>query len=158
MDLPEDTHLHCRARLQLDDFLPYLINRVGVALVSRFTEQALAQHELTIDMWRVLAALSDNGRQRQVDLAGMTSIEASTISRMVTRLVRRRLVSRSRSHTNGREVVVELTARGNAIVNRLIPVALSLERSAISTMGAGDLARTKRVLRRMHANLTEPNA
>jgi DNA-binding MarR family transcriptional regulator len=55
-------------------------------------------------------------------------------------------------------VVVELTARGNAIVNRLIPVALSLERSAISTMSARDLARIKRVLRRMHANLTEPNA
>ena len=158
MDPPQDTHLPCRARLQLDDFLPYLINRVGIALVSRFTEQALAPHQLTIDMWRVLAALSDNGRQRQVDLAGMTSIEASTISRMVTRLVRRRLVSRSRSHTNGREVVVELTVRGNAIVNRLIPVALSLERSAIAGMGARDLPRLKRALRRMHANLTEPEA
>jgi MarR family transcriptional regulator, organic hydroperoxide resistance regulator len=142
-----------RAQLHLDDFLPYLINRVGVALVARFTELALAQHQLSIDMWRVLAALSDNGR-RQVDLAGMTSIDASTISRMVTRLAHKRLVKRSRSRTNGREVVVELTVRGKALVDQLIPVALSVESLAASAMRARDLARIKWLLRRMYANLT----
>lgn len=155
MDLPENTPLPRRTRLQLDDFLPYLINRVGVALVAHFSARALARHQLTIDMWRVLAALSDNGRQRQVDLAGMTSIEASTMSRLVTRLVRGELVSRSRSPMNGREVVVELTARGKALVNRLIPVALSVESSAIAAIRGRDLARIKLLLRRMYANLTQ---
>jgi DNA-binding MarR family transcriptional regulator len=154
MDFSNNTHVHRRARLQLDDFLPYLINRVGVALVARFTERALARHQVTIDMWRVLAALSDDGSQRQVDLAGMTSIEASTISRLVTRLVHRELVNRSRSRTNGREVVVELTARGKALVNQLIPVALAVESSAIGAVGAKDLARIKQVLHSMYANLT----
>lgn len=154
MNSPKNIHSHRRTRLQLDDFLPYLINRVGVALVTRFTEQALARHQVTIDMWRVLAALSVNGRQRQVDLAGMTSIDSSTISRMVTRLVHRELVNRSRSSTNGREVVVELTAPGKALVNQLVPVALSVESSAIGAMGARDLARIKEVLRHMYANLT----
>lgn len=154
MDFPNNTHVHRRARLQLDDFLPYLINRVGVALVARFTERALARHQVTIDTWRVLAALSDNGSQRQVDLAGMTSIEASTISRLVTRLVHRELVNRSRSRTNGREVVVELTARGKTLVNQLIPVALAVESSAIGAVGARDLARIKQVLNSMYANLT----
>ena len=154
MDFSNNTHVHRRARLQLDDFLPYLINRVGVALVARFTERALARHRVTIDMWRVLAALSDDGSQRQVDLAGMTSIEASTISRLVTRLVHRELVNRSRSRTNGREVVVELTARGKALVNQLIPVALAVESSAIGAVGAKDLARIKQVLNSMYANLT----
>src|SRR5262245_45044807 len=106
MDTPNDTRLHRRSRLQLDDFLPYLINRVGVALVAHFTEQALARHQMTIDMWRVLAALSDKGRQRQVDLAGMTSIEASSLSRMVTRRTHRGVGNRRRCHKNGREVVV----------------------------------------------------
>lgn len=143
-----------RTGLQLDDFLPYLINRVGVALVARFTDQALVQHQMTIDMWRVLAALSDNGGQRQVDLAGMTSIDASTVSRIVTRLVRKELVSRSRSCANGREVVVELTAGGKALVNQLMPAALSVESSATGAIGARDLARIKLLLHRMYANLT----
>lgn len=155
MNFSKKPRLHPQGRLQLDDFLPYLINRVGVALVAHFSERALARHQLTIDMWRVLAALADNGRQRQVDLAGLTSIDASTISRMVTRLVHRGLVKRSRSRTNGREVVVELTARGTALVNRLIPVALSVESLAIGAVGARDLARIKQVLHRMYANLAK---
>jgi DNA-binding MarR family transcriptional regulator len=152
MDLRKNADMRRRAWLQLDDFLPYLINRVGVALVARFTELALARHQLSIDMWRVLAALSDDGR-RQVDLAGMTSIDASTISRMVTRLVHKGLVKRRRSRTNGREVVVELTGSGKVLVDQLIPVALSVEGLAVSTMRARDLVRIKWLLRRMYANL-----
>jgi DNA-binding MarR family transcriptional regulator len=155
MGFSKTSRLRRRTGLALDDFLPYLINRVGVALVARFTDRALAQHQMTIDMWRVLAALSDNGGQRQVDLAGMTSIDSSTVSRIVTRLVRRELVSRSRSRANGREVVVELTRRGKALVEQLMPAALSVESAATGAMGARDLARIKRLLRRMYANLTQ---
>ena len=86
-----------RNKLDLPDYLPYLVNRVGAALVARFTADALAQHGLTIAMWRVLAALSDNGAQRQVDLAGLTSIDVSTLSRLVSRLIAMGLVTRLRS-------------------------------------------------------------
>ena len=155
MNFSKNVRLHRQVRLQLDDFVPYLINRVGVALVAHFTERALARHQVTIDMWRLLAALADNGGQRQIDLASMTSIEPSTLSRMVTRLVHRGLVNRSRSRNSGREVVVALTARGKALVNQLIPVALSVESLAIGAVGVRDLARMKQVLHRMYANLTQ---
>jgi DNA-binding MarR family transcriptional regulator len=156
MNLRKNADMRRRAPLQLDDYLPYLINRVGAALVARFTELALAHHQLSIDMWRVLAVLSDDSRRRQVDLAGMTSMDASTISRMVTRLLHKGLVKRSRSRTNGREVVVQLTVHGKTLVDQLIPVALSVERSAISAMRARDLAQVKWLLRRMYANLVGP--
>ena len=101
-----------RSHLNLSEYLPYLINRVGFALVERFSEDALADRGLTIAMWRVLAALSNNGALRQIDLSNLTSIEVSTLSRLVTRLVRMGLVTRTRNSTNSREVAVELTAKG----------------------------------------------
>jgi MarR family transcriptional regulator, organic hydroperoxide resistance regulator len=139
--------------LKLDDYLPYLVNRIGAALVERFTGAALARHGLTIDMWRVLAALSNAGSSRQVDLAGMTSIETSTVSRLVTKLVRMGLVTRSRSRTSNREVVVQLSARGQTLVRRLVPVALDLERLASSGMSASEMSAVKRTLRYVYANL-----
>ena len=142
-----------RTRLNLPDYLPYLVNRVGAALVARFTADALAQHDLTIAMWRVLAALSDNGAQRQVDLAGLTSIDVSTLSRLVSRLIAMRLATRVRSARSNREVVVRLTTPGDALVARLIPVARALERRAITGLPKGDLAAAKAALRRMYANL-----
>lgn len=145
-----------RPHLRLDDYLPYLINRVGSALVLRFTAEALVQHRLSIGMWRVLAVLSDNGAQRQVDLADMTSIDASTLSRLVTRIVRLGLVRRDRSRTNSREVLVQLTPKGRALVDRLIPVARELERVAAAGISEEELAVVRSVLRRMYANLEGP--
>ena len=142
-----------RPHLDLGSYMPYLINRVGFALVASFTGTALVRNELSIAMWRVLAALSNNGEQRQIDLAAMTSIDASTLSRLVTRLVRRGLVSRSRSQRSSREVVVGLTPKGRALVRRLIPVAKDLERTAIAGLSGRELAVVKRALRQMYKNM-----
>jgi DNA-binding MarR family transcriptional regulator len=142
-----------RPHLDLANYLPYLINRVGFALVTSFTADALKANGLSIDMWRVLAALSNNsGGQRQVDLSGMTSIDASTMSRLVSRLVRVGLVTRSRSETSNREVVVALSGKGRALVQRLIPIAQALERKASAGLSAKELVVVKRLLSRMHQN------
>jgi MarR family transcriptional regulator, organic hydroperoxide resistance regulator len=144
-----------RAPLDLGNYLPYLVNRVGFALVESFTAEALKDNGLSIDMWRVLAALSNNSGQRQVDLAGMTSIDASTMSRLVSRLVRMGLVTRSRSQTSSREVVVALSGKGRALVQRLIPIAHALERKAGAGLSAKELAVVKRLLSRMYGNFAK---
>jgi len=144
-------------KLNLPDYLPYLVNRVGAALVARFTADALEEHGLTIAMWRVLVALSDRGVQRQVDIAGLTSIDVSTLSRLVSRLIAMGLVTRLRSAKSSREVVVRLTAQGEALVGTLIPVARALEKSAIAGLPKGELAAAKTALRRIYANLSFPS-
>jgi DNA-binding MarR family transcriptional regulator len=101
----------------------------------------------------VLAALSNNGGQRQIDLATMTSTDASTLSRLVTRLVRIGLVTRSRSKQSSREVLIALSPKGVALVDRLIPVARRLQDEAIAGISAKDLALVKRALRKMHENM-----
>ncbi len=143
-----------RPHLDLSDYLPYLINRVGSALVARFSEDALAGTRLSIATWRVLAALSNNGRLRQIDIAEITSIEVSTLSRLITRLVHMGLVSRTRSAMSNREVVVELTPKATALVAQLIPIADELQRTATQGLSKQDLIAVKRALRRMHENLT----
>ena len=142
-----------RAHLDLGNYLPYLINRVGFALVESFTAGALTPNGLSIAMWRVLAALSNRGEQRQIDLVDMTSIDASTMSRLVTRLVRIGLVTRARSKTSSREVVIALSPKGSAMVTRLIPIAKKLEQTASAGLAAKDLAVAKRALGQMYENL-----
>jgi MarR family transcriptional regulator, organic hydroperoxide resistance regulator len=141
-------------RLDLSEHLPYLINRVGSALVARFSADALAGAHLSIASWRVLAVLSNNGGLRQTDLAEMTSIDASTLSRLITRLVRDGLVKRTRSKTDSREVAVELTRKAKTLMTKLIPIASGLQNAATQKLSKQDLATLKRVLRKMHDNLT----
>jgi len=143
------------ARLDLAEYLPYLINRVGSALVARFSEDALSGTHLNIATWRVLAALSHRGPLRQIDIAEITSMEVSTLSRLVTRLVQMGLVSRKRSRRSNREVVVELTPKAAALVERLIPIAQKLEETATRGLSKTQRAELKRALRCMHENLSE---
>jgi DNA-binding MarR family transcriptional regulator len=143
-----------QARLDLSDFFPYLINRVGSALVARFSAEALDAKNLSIAMWRVLAALSNDGGLRQIDVADMTSIEVSTLSRLITRLVQMGLVSRTRSTTNSREVTVQLSPKGKALVAQLIPIAQALQDTATRGLSKQEMAVVKHALKRMHQNLT----
>jgi len=142
-----------RTGLNFSEYLPYLVNRVGWLLVTDFGQNTLARHQLSIAMWRVLAVLADDDGQRQIDVAASTSIDVSTLSRVVTRMVKVGLVTRTRSATSNREVTVRLTPKGAAILARIIPHAIELERRAISGVPAEDLNVIRRSLRRMYQNL-----
>jgi DNA-binding MarR family transcriptional regulator len=141
-----------RPYLDLSEYLPYLVNRVGAAFVGGY-DQELAQHGVSIAMWRVMAGLSTGDKHRQIDVAEITSIDVSTMSRLITRLVSLDLVTRTRSDTNNREVNVELSPKGRALVNRLIPRARELEAEAVAGISAADLAVTRETLRRMYHNM-----
>jgi DNA-binding MarR family transcriptional regulator len=140
--------------VDLSEHLPYLINRVGSALVARFSADALAGAHLSIASWRVLAVLSNKRGLRQTDLAEMTSIDASTLSRLITRLAHDGLVRRTRSQEDSREVAVALTRKAETAMRKLVPIAVGLQKTATRNLSKRDLATLKRVLRKMHDNLT----
>ena len=142
-----------RTKLDLGEFLPYLVNWAGMIIAEQFGMKTLAPHQLSIVMWRVMAVLASNGSQRQIDLAELTSIDASTLSRIVTRLVRIGLLTRTRSTTSSREVVVMLSAKGNTLVARLIPQAYEIEAAAAAGLSPDELAVVKRCLRRIYGNM-----
>jgi DNA-binding MarR family transcriptional regulator len=141
------------AKLDLDSYLPYLVNRVGTIIADQWGGEQLAPYRLSSAMWRVMAVLASKGGQRQIDLADLTSIEVSTLSRLVTRLVRMGIVSRTRSASSTREVVVKLTPKGKAQVARLAPLAREYEAAAIAGVRPDELATVKSALRRMYANM-----
>jgi DNA-binding MarR family transcriptional regulator len=141
------------AKLDLGDYLPYLVNRVGNIIADQFGEEALAPHGLSIAMWRVMAVLVSTGGQRQIDLADLTSIDSSTLSRLVTRLVRLGLVARTRSTSSNREVAVKLSAKGGALVAQLTPIGLEFESAAIAGLSPAELMTFRRCLRRMYTNM-----
>lgn len=146
------------ARLDLPAYFPYLINRVGALFIANFTQAALDAEDLSIQMWRVLAALPNNGGQRQIDLAAMTSIEVSTLSRIIARLMRRGLITRRRSREDNREFSVALSPSGQKLVQRLVPIARAQEKRAVENISPHDLETARRVLRVMYDILADKSA
>jgi DNA-binding MarR family transcriptional regulator len=141
--------------LDLNEYLPYLINRVGNAISDAFAE-VLAKHDLSISMWRVLAVLLHGGPQSMTTLAELTTVELSTLSRLVGTMQRRGLVTRKRGGNDARYVSVALTARGSALTKRLVPPAADLEDRMIASMDSTDIATLRRLLHKLHATISAP--
>ena len=68
-------------------------------------------------------------------------------------LIRKGLVTRTRSVNSNREVAVKLSAKGQSLVSHLIPIALDFEAAAIAGLSSKDIAVLKRCLRRMYGNM-----
>lgn len=136
----------------LQSYLPYLLNRVGFAVTDAFSE-ALAAHDLTVPMWRVLAVLAHHGPQRIGDLAGLTSIEMSTLSRLLGTMQRRKLLGRKRARNDARVVMVALTESGTSLTRNLIPAATALESKLVAGLAPSEIALLARTLDKLFANV-----
>jgi DNA-binding MarR family transcriptional regulator len=133
-------------------YLPYLINRAGVRLAVAFGRE-LKPHGVVVQEWRVLAALAAHGAQRLSDLAASTSIDLSTLSRLVGRMVQGGLVARSRVGGDRREVRVRLTPRGRQTTRGIIPIARHYEKVALAGLSSTEATALKRMLVRVYSNL-----
>jgi MarR family transcriptional regulator, organic hydroperoxide resistance regulator len=124
---------------------PYLLNRVGVRIAELFDER-IAMYGVTMPMYRVLAALRECPDQRLSDLSNMTTIEISTLSRLVGTMKRKGLVSRRRPEDNGRTVAINLTAKGRGLVDELIPIVVHFEEVAVRNRSAAEIQWLNRAL------------
>jgi MarR family transcriptional regulator, organic hydroperoxide resistance regulator len=136
----------------LDQFLPYLINRAGVRLAVSFARD-IADTGVALQEWRVLAVLAATGEQRLSDLADLTSIDLSTLSRLVTRMARQGLVARLNGNGDRRERRIALTQKGRGRTRAIIPTARRYERLALAGLSAAEERVLKQLLRRVYGNL-----
>lgn len=137
---------------KLTTSFPYLLNRVGVRMGDLFS-QRLEADNLSLNMYRTLAALWEKGDQKLTELSEFTSVEPSTLSRMVGTLKQRGLVIRQRCENNARTVRITLTPKGRSLVECYIPHALSYEEIALTGFTPHDIQKIKMILRKIHENL-----
>lgn len=137
---------------ELADYLPYLVNRLGARLASGFSEE-VARFGVSLTEWRVLAALWPDLQRSQIDLAALTAIETSTLSRLLAGMERRGLVQRARSAADARVVTVTASPAGRDTTRDILPLALRYEALATGGLQPGEIKSLKLLLTRVFASL-----
>jgi MarR family transcriptional regulator, organic hydroperoxide resistance regulator len=134
-------------------YLPYLVNRTGVRIATAFGE-VLRGHAITLQMWRVLAALDHEDGQRISDLAALTSIDVSTLSRILDAMQEKGLIERRRGNGNdARVVTVHETESGHVLTAKIIPPARHYEDVALRGFSAEEQEALKAMLERVYRNI-----
>ena len=130
---------------EFTDSFPYLMNRVGVRMGELFSRR-IASYGVTLPMYRVMAALGEVPNQRLNDLAAMTTVELSTLSRLIGTMEKMKLVLRSRLENNARTVAINLTEAGAKKLKELMPIAQHFEQVAVSKLSPSALKTLKKTL------------
>jgi DNA-binding MarR family transcriptional regulator len=139
---------------RLSDAFPYLLNRVGVRMGELFSRR-LEPYGVTLPMYRVMATLWERGNQRLGELSDITSVELSTLSRLVGAMTRKGIVSRKRPDANARTVEINLTTKGRRLVEELIPLATFYEDAGLRSFRPEKIVELKRDLITVFQNLAE---
>jgi DNA-binding MarR family transcriptional regulator len=139
-------------KLILQDFLPYLLNRAGLRIGLMFSRD-VEQYDVTLPMWRVMIELWHNGDHRLGELSERTSIDISTLSRLLVTMQRKQLIVRRRSGLDGRALSLTLTERGLALTEKIAPYALRYEDLAMRGLSETDVRHLKRLLKAVYDNL-----
>jgi DNA-binding MarR family transcriptional regulator len=138
----------------LDGYLPYLLNRAGARIASAFGEE-MRGLGTSLQAWRVLAALRERDGRRMGDLSTTTSIEVSTLTRLVDNMEKTGLVARRRDANDTRAVLLHVTAAGRRLTRRILPVAERYEEVALKGFAAAEAETLKAALRRLYANMDD---
>jgi len=144
------------AQFELLDYVPYLINRVAVGMVKSFARD-LKRYGLDIQTWRVLAAILSHSECRFGELARITSIEVPTLSRIVARMQREKLLRCRPLVSDTRTFLASLTPKGRVLANRVLPRAYAAEAAMVEGLSQPEITAFTRALRAMYENLGRPH-
>jgi MarR family transcriptional regulator, organic hydroperoxide resistance regulator len=137
----------------LEAFLPYLVHRVGSHLAEGF-DDGFAKAGVSLPEWRALSILYEYGPQTMGDIARRTSINASTMTRLVGQMEKRNLVKRERPLGNQRTVYVRILKNGRDKVEYLIPLILDYESELSGCFSPAELQTLKTLLMKFFRSLT----
>ena len=127
-----------QARLDLDSFVPYqlsvLSNRVSSAIANEYSERL----GLTIPEWRIMAVLGGTPGLSAREVAERTAMDKVQVSRGVARLLSARRIQKEADGEDGRVTRLSLSAKGRAIYDEIVPLALHLEELFLSALTPGE--------------------
>ena len=136
----------------LENAIPYLLARAGTRMGQAFSKE-LRRFNLSLTEWRVCVALHKQPHRRLSDLALHTSSDASTLSRVIDKLMQDGLVLRDRHGQDGRAVALSLTAKGVSLTEQIIPLAQIYERVSMKGVTAEEAKVLRSVLQKLYDNI-----
>ena len=109
-------------RDRAQEFLPDLLARAAHVLIQGFAAE-LRRRGASLPVWRVLAALLARPGETVTGLAEACLLQQPTATKLLDRMVRDGLVTRSQDGRDRRLIRVALTPRGKRLATKLLAVA-----------------------------------
>jgi DNA-binding MarR family transcriptional regulator len=136
-------------------FIARLLLPKAVARVFEVQDRALAAIGLTARQGLILLSCDLGEANTAAELAGLYGLEASSITRLVDRLEKKRLIERTRSRSDRRKAILGLTPRGKAALQRAVEIAAPIARTTWKGVTEGERKTLAAIIAKVLNNLKQ---
>ena len=119
----------------LNAFLPYRLNIAASRISRAFSDRYREEFGISIPEWRVLVHLHQSGNVSVRDIEARVDMEKSKVSRAASRLEAAGYITKAVNGNDRRLLALALTPQGEALVARLLPVAMSYQAEMLARLG-----------------------
>jgi MarR family transcriptional regulator, transcriptional regulator for hemolysin len=126
--------------------------------VRAYIDQCARQHGMTRAQWGVLMRLEREEGMVQAELAEALEIQPISLARLVDRLCQQKLVERRPHPRDRRANRLYLTAKGRAILERLVPLGRQISGNVLASFNEAEAAALLKQLLRIKSNLRKSPA
>ena len=143
-----------RAAFDLDSHVFYWLTQV-IGARDRELTQGLREFGLRVPEWRALAALYARHRCTTSELAELSTIDRTTLTRTLDRMQDSGWLSRLADTDDMRVTRLELTASGRKLFENVWPAVQRLNELALAGLPKAEIQQLRKTLERMRTNLDE---
>ena len=138
-------------KLHLETFIPYRLAFVAREMSSSLARRYEQEFGISIPEWRVMAHLAEVRACSSGDICARTAMDKAKVNRAVTRLVAARLILAETSKSDRRLNVLVLSRRGQAVYQRIVPIALEVEATLTEALTASECKTLLQLLTKLQA-------
>lgn len=137
---------------QVADWPFYLIARTA-RRYEMDMERALRRIDMDVPSWRALMLLHERSPSSVSEIAERAVVKLSTMTRVIQRLQKRKLVKLATRAADARVTDVFITAHGEEVIEQVRTVASRIYQSAFKDFEAADIETLNRLLLKVFDNL-----
>ena len=137
---------------RLEDHLFFYFSQI-LARRTRVINAQLRRFDLDYPRWRVLAVLQEHSGATMGQLADLTSVDRTTLTRTLGLMEEARLVARQERESDRRSVVISLAPKGRRMFARILPLTLAETDRALTGFSSGEIGALRDRLKRIADNL-----
>lgn len=142
-----------RSILDLDRYLPYRLSLTSNLVSSALARTYQDKFALSVTDWRIMAVLAEKPGASADDVCQRTQVEKSMVSRGVSRLLGRRLISRRFDETDRRRSQLSLTKTGKAVYEEIVPSSREFEDELLSCLSKEERRQLTGLLDKLYSHV-----
>jgi DNA-binding MarR family transcriptional regulator len=137
------------APLDLERFLPFRLSVLATHLTRAVARVYMQRFHLSAPEWRTIAVLGLYGAMSANSVVERTAMDKVRVSRAVARLLTAGRITRRTDAEDRRRAILDLTPKGRADYEQIVPMVLAVERELLSEVGEEERTILDQILRKL---------